>query len=89
MANVELVFTEEEVRAMDAMVMHDEEVNRKKEIEKFKQELEEAKHTSLEQGIEQNKITMVKNMLKEKMSYDMIKRVSGLSMDKIKEISNI
>ena len=39
-------------------------------------------------GIEQAKIEMVRNMLKENASIDFISKVSGLSLDKIKEIKN-
>ena len=39
-------------------------------------------------ALEENNISMVKKMLEEKLPYDTISRVSGLTIDKIKEIES-
>ena len=40
------------------------------------------------QGKRENNILIVKNMLKEKLPYDIISRVSGLSVENIQKIQN-
>ena len=42
----------------------------------------------IEQGIEQRNVEMVRNMLSENISIDLISKVSGLSIEKIEEIKN-
>ena len=42
----------------------------------------------IEQGIEQRNIEMVRNMLNENISIDLISKVSGLSIEEIEEIKN-
>ena len=39
-------------------------------------------------ALEEKNISMVKKMLEEKLPYDTISRVSGLTIDKIKEIES-
>ena len=49
---------------------------------------EEGREEGLQEGIEYNMVSMIKNMLNEKASYDFISKVSGKSIEEIKEIEN-
>ena len=60
-------------------------------IEKRKMARELRKEISAQEmakGKRENNILTVKNMLKEKLPYDIISRVSGLSVENIKKIQN-
>ena len=47
---------------------------------------EDAYNRGMEQGIEQTKIDMIKSMLENKLAYEVISKVSGKSIEEIKEI---
>ncbi len=58
----------------------------------YKRGIDEGKEEGLQEGIEkginEEKLSMIKNMLDEKASYDFISKVSGKSIEEIKEIEN-
>ena len=87
-----MVFTEDEVKALDDLVIADTEYNLKQEE---KERLREEKELLREKKLFQKKLEKAKNdektsiaklLLKEKASPEMVRRVTGLSMDKIKSI---
>ena len=58
-------------------------------IEKGLQEgMEKGLQEGMEKGINEEKLSTIKNMLKEKISYETISKVSGKSIEEIKEIEN-
>ena len=49
---------------------------------------EEGFQEGMEKGINEEKLSMIKNMLEEKISYETISKVSSKSIEEIKEIEN-
>ena len=59
----------------------------KRGIDEGKEEgFQEGIEKGLQEGIEYNMVSMIKNMLEEKISYETISKVSGKSIDEIKQI---
>ena len=50
--------------------------------------IEKGLQEGMEKGINEEKLSTIKNMLKEKISYETISKVSGKSIEEIKEIEN-
>ena len=48
--------------------------------------MKETFNQGMEQGIEKNKVDIIKEMLKEKSSYEFISKITGKSIKEIKEI---
>ena len=72
-----------------------EEVNNDKEIitEWMREENARLKHAgemryAKDEGIEEKEIELIKNMLLNKLNYEVISNVSGKTIDEIKEIEN-
>ena len=96
MGDIEIVFTEEEARGLENFViagyMNDaEEEGIKKGLAKGlargKREGKiEGKREGMAKGIEQGKIEVAKNLLSKKISVDVIKEVTGLSIKTIKSL---
>ena len=91
MEDFQMIFTEEEAKAMDAMMMEGylEELEEKKQKglqEGHKQGLREGHRQGLQEGNKQKALEIAKNLLKEKISIDIIKRVTGLSDKTIKSL---
>ncbi len=107
MEDFQMIFTEEEAKAMDAMMMEGylEELEEKKQKglqeghkqglqeghkqglrEGHRQGLQEGHRQGLQEGNKQKALEIAKNLLKEKISIDIIKRVTGLSDKTIKSL---
>ena len=87
MKDFQMVFTEDEVRAMDAMMMagYEEELaNVRKEARK--KAILEGKLEGQKEGSALKAIEIAKNMLEEKISLDVIKKTTGLSLKTIKSL---
>ena len=52
-------------------------------------ELKEAKEKGIEQGVEQEKIEIVKNMLKDEVDISVISKYTGLSKEEIERLKNM
>ena len=78
------LFTEEELKALDKIVEHDLEVYYEK---KYKEEIDAAREKGIEQGVEENKLEIAKSMLLSNENKDKIIKYTGLSKEKIEELS--
>ena len=63
-----------------------EEAHRQDIASSYDTGLEEGMEKGIEQGIEQEKLSIAKNMLKEKIEISLISKYTGLSVDTIKEL---
>ena len=91
MSDVKIRFTKKEAKALDDLIMMGyeediEEATNAGKLEGIKQgKLEGIKQGKLE-GAEQKSIAIAKSLLKEKISLDVIKKATGLSMETIKSL---
>ena len=87
MQDFEMVFTEEEVRAMDKMIMDGylEELEEKKQAA-LKEGQRVGMQQGIQQGMKQSKIEIAKKLLTQKISIDVIKNATGLSDKTIKNL---
>ena len=91
MSDVKIRFTKKEAKALDDLIMMGyeediEEATNAGKLEGIKQgKLEGIKQGKLE-GAEQKSIAIAKSLLKEKISLEVIKKATGLSMETIKSL---
>lgn len=88
MEGVEIVFTQEEADALARMVMLDTIDDERAEAkeEGIKEGIEQGIEQGIERGIKQRSIEVAKNLLSQKISLDVIKKATGLSMKTIKSL---
>ena len=76
----------------DKFILHEWQQEKMQDLEKKEEELyyenqmKETFNQGMEQGIEKNKVDIIKEMLKEKSSYEFISKITGKSIKEIKEI---
>ena len=83
MSDVKIRFTKKEAKALDDLIMmgYEEDIEEATNAGK----LEGIKQGKLE-GAEQKSIAIAKSLLKEKISLEVIKKATGLSMETIKSL---
>ena len=85
---MDIYFTDEEMKALDKQV----EISERKYYEElFKEKFAEGEakvfEKGVKQGIEQEKLKTAKKLLEQKVSIDIILVATGLSKEKLKELS--